>query len=89
MNIILFDNTKQLLPLSYTRPISHFRIGISTIKEKWELYYSNVSVKTVDYLSDKYTCVMKNRNLWINSSILPNDDLIFTNIAFISFLFVV
>ena len=77
MNVILFDSDREnLFPLSYTRPISHFLVGIFTIKEKWELYYSNVSVKTVDYLSDKYTCVMKKRNLWINSSILPNDDLI-------------
>ena len=47
MNIILFDSERiNLYPLSLTRPISNFRIGILTIKEKWELYYKTVSVKT-------------------------------------------
>ena len=38
MNIILFDGIyhKNLLPLTYTRPVSDLRIGILTIKEKWE-----------------------------------------------------
>ena len=76
MNIILFDNTKQLLPLSYTRPISHFRIGISTIKEKWELYFDDVSVQTEEYLSHKFPLNFSEQNLWINSSIIPNDNLV-------------
>ena len=51
MNLILFDkNHSNYLPLSFTRPISFFRIGILTIKEKWQFYYNSVSVKTEDYL---------------------------------------
>ena len=77
MNIILFDTERiNLYPLSLTRPISNFRVGILTIKEKWELYYKTVSVKTEDYLSKKFPCVTKKENLWINSSILPNKDLV-------------
>ena len=38
-NIILFDVYQQhfdLLPLAFTRPVSDIRIGILTIREKWE-----------------------------------------------------
>ena len=77
MNIILFDTeTVNLYPLKLTRPISNFRVGILTIKEKWELYYKTVSFKTEDYLSKKFPCVVMKENLWINSSILPNKDLV-------------
>lgn len=37
MNIILFDDNevrKNLLPLTYTRPIAHLRLGIDTLEEK-------------------------------------------------------
>ena len=55
MNVILFDNDPaNFYPLSFTRPIAEFRIGILTIKEKWEYYYKKVSVKTNPYLSKKY-----------------------------------
>ena len=77
MNVILFDsNRSNFYPLSYTRPISEFRIGILTIKEKWEHYYKNVSVLTEDYLSDKYPIIKKKENLWIDSRILPSKELI-------------
>ena len=77
MNIILFDDDREnLYPLSLTRPISDFRIGISTIKEKWEFYYNDVSVKTDDYLSEKFPIKKKKDNLWINASVLPNKDLV-------------
>ena len=77
MNIILFDDDREnLYPLSFTRPISDFRVGISTIKEKWEFYYNDVSVKTDDYLSGKFPIKTKKDNLWINASVLPNKDLV-------------
>jgi len=77
MNVILFDsNRSNFYPLSYTRPIAEFRIGILTIKEKWEHYYKNVSVSTEDYLADKYPIIKKKENLWIDSSILPSKELI-------------
>ena len=62
MNVILFDkNRNNFYPLSYTRPIAYFRIGILTIKQKWEQYYSSVSVKTEDYLSLKFPLNIKKR----------------------------
>ena len=52
MNIILFDyNRENLLPLTYTRPVSYLRVGIYSIKEKCEFYFDNVYIKTEEYLS--------------------------------------
>jgi len=77
MNVILFDkNRANYYPLSFTRPIAYFRIGILTIKEKWEQYYKSVSVKTEDYLSDKFPNKIVKDNLWINAKIIPSKALI-------------
>lgn len=77
MNVILFDlNRENYYPLSFTRAISDFRIGILTIKEKWEYYYNNISVDTADYLQSRYTYNINEDNLWINSSIIPSSQLV-------------
>ena len=77
MNVILFDtNRDNYYPLSYTRPISYFRVGILTIKEKWETYFKSVSVKTENYLSIKFTCKVEDDNLWVNSKIIPSKSLV-------------
>ena len=77
MNVILFDkNRANYYPLSFTRPIAYFRIGILTIKEKWEQYYDSVSVKTEDYLSVKFPLNMQKDNLWIDARVLPTQGLI-------------
>ncbi len=77
MNTILFDHNREaFLPLTYTRPIADLRIGIVTIKEKWEHYCSFVSVKTEDYLSAKFQITLTNENLWVNAQVLPNQDIV-------------
>ena len=77
MNVILFDNNRvNYYPLSFTRPIAYFRVGIFTIKEKWEQYYKSVSVKTEDYLSAKFALKVQKDNLWIDAKILPSQALI-------------
>ena len=77
MNVILFDNKRaNYYPLSFTRPIGYFRIGILTIKEKWEQYYKSVSVKTEDYLSIKFPLKVQKDNLWIDAKVLPTQALI-------------
>jgi UDP-N-acetylglucosamine diphosphorylase/glucosamine-1-phosphate N-acetyltransferase len=81
MNYILFDEPhvrKQLLPFTFTRPVSEIRIGILTIKEKWErVSGQKVSVSTEKYLSEKYPLVIskKEDNVWINGSIIPTKGL--------------
>jgi UDP-N-acetylglucosamine diphosphorylase/glucosamine-1-phosphate N-acetyltransferase len=82
MRYVLFDDDKRenLLPLAYTRPISEFRIGILTIREKWSKQlgdgYEFVGVKTEDYLQHKYQIDESNVQLWINSSVCPNKEII-------------
>lgn len=77
MNAILFDvDPANYYPLSYTRPISNFRIGILTIKEKWQQYYKNVSVETQSFLKHKYPISIQKDNLWINSKVLPSEELL-------------
>jgi UDP-N-acetylglucosamine diphosphorylase/glucosamine-1-phosphate N-acetyltransferase len=79
-NYILFDtkkNYENLLPLTFTRPVSDLRVGIMTIKEKWEYYFdTSFSVLTQDYMKSKYPTIIKRENILINSSILPDDKII-------------
>lgn len=75
MNYILFDSPvrEHLLPFTFTRPVAEIRIGIMTIKEKWEAYLeSSVSYLTQDYLSVKYPLELKKDNVFIDGSILPD-----------------
>jgi len=72
--MILFDDSSwdNLLPLTFTRPVSELRIGIMTIAEKWE---SDLKTKssplTRDYLRGKYPCGESNDGLYINATLLP------------------
>lgn len=59
MHIVLFDTQvvhDNLLPLSFTRPVSDFRVGILTLREKWERYCpgAEISQRTADYLNPKF-----------------------------------
>ena len=74
-NVILFDDDirDHLLPLTYTKPVGNIRIGIQTIKEKWEkALNAEASHITQDYLSAKYTINIEEKNLVINGSVLPS-----------------
>lgn len=75
MNIILFDDEARagLLPLTFTRPISELRIGILTIRAKWQKYIDgNYSWLTEKYLSEKYPKKVGPKNIFINGSVSPN-----------------
>ena len=79
MNYILFDGPSRnnLLPFTFTRPVSDIRIGILTIREKWEKYLgATTTTVTEDYLSDKYPMVEMDQNVMINGSVCPNFDLV-------------
>ncbi len=79
MNYILFDGTvrNNLLPFTFTRPVADIRIGILTIREKWEKYLSNTTTTiTEDYLSEKYPMVELEENVLINASFLPTQKLV-------------
>lgn len=81
MNYILFDGSvrNQLLPFTYTRPVADIRIGILTIREKWEKYLgSTTTTVTEDYLSNKWPLVELENNILINASFLPSQKLVDT-----------
>ena len=79
MNYILFDGTvrESLLPFTYTKPVADLRIGILTIREKWEKYLGfTTTTITEDYLEEKYPMVEMPENIMINAAFLPTDDLV-------------
>jgi UDP-N-acetylglucosamine diphosphorylase/glucosamine-1-phosphate N-acetyltransferase len=78
MNYILFDGNvrNQLLPFTYTRPIAEIRVGILTIREKWERFLGTTTTTvTEDYLSEKYPMVEMEQNILINASFIPSETL--------------
>ncbi len=79
MNYILFDGPHRnaLLPFTFTRPVADIRVGILTIREKWEkhLGYTTTTI-TEEYLSDKWPMVEMENNVMINASFLPTEILV-------------
>jgi len=79
MNIVLFDDQHRsnLLPLAFTRPIADFRVGITTIREKWEAALERTSsTYTESYLSKKFPLDLDSENLFINGSVFPSLELV-------------
>lgn len=79
MNYILFDGNvrNQLLPFTYTKPVADLRVGIMTIREKWEhLLGSTTSTVTEEYLSEKWPMVELEENVMINASYIPSEALV-------------
>lgn len=76
MNYILFDGPVRtaLLPFTFTRPVADIRIGILTIREKWEKYlgYTTTTI-TEEYLMEKFPMVEMEENVLINAAYLPNE----------------
>jgi len=78
MNIILFDSEARdhLLPLTATRPMGELRLGILTLREKWERYFrATASYITQDYLRDKFPIHIESENMVINAGVIPNQSL--------------
>lgn len=79
MNYILFDGDVRnaLLPFTYTKPVADIRIGILTIREKWESYLGlTTTTITEEYLEEKYPMVEMEENILINASFLPTKHLV-------------
>ena len=79
MNFILFDSSvrNSLLPFTFTRPVADIRIGVLTIREKWEKFlgFTTTSI-TEEYLEVKYPMVELDKNILINASFLPTKSLV-------------
>jgi UDP-N-acetylglucosamine diphosphorylase/glucosamine-1-phosphate N-acetyltransferase len=79
MNYILFDSDVRnaLLPFTYTRPVADIRVGILTIREKWEKHLGlTTTTITEEYLEEKYPMVEMEHNVLINASFIPTNALV-------------
>ncbi|MEL6561135.1 MAG: GlmU family protein [Bacteroidota bacterium] len=81
MSTTLFDlpeNRVKLLPFTYTRPVCEIRVGILTIREKWEkVLDEDCQVLTDPYLESKYPQPeLQVGDLLINSIFCPNASLV-------------
>lgn len=77
-NIVLFDDKtvrENLLPLSFTRPLADLRVGINTIKTKWQhVIKGQYSYLTVDYLQKKFPVTIsddEDANIFIAGHVCP------------------
>jgi len=78
MKTILFDGAGhvQLQPLTFTKPVAELRIGILTIKEKWEHYLSEqIGIRTAPYLASKFDNIATETDCGILAGLLPTEDL--------------
>lgn len=76
MNLVLFDlytDWANLLPLTATRSIADCKIGILSIKDKWEKYTGVLpQIFTQKYLQEKYPYAVKEEAVFVSSKVLPN-----------------
>ncbi|MFN3918152.1 MAG: GlmU family protein [Flavobacteriales bacterium] len=76
---ILFDGIahKSLRPFTFMKPVSQLRIGMLTIKEKWNIYLGEeVGIRTADYLHELFPSSEVQHALGINAALLPNKKLV-------------
>ena len=74
-HLVLFDGIERnnLLPLAATRALADFRVGILTIREKWEKHlHMPADILTQKYLQPKYQYKQKDKSVFINACILPD-----------------
>lgn len=80
MNLILFDSKairENLLPFTFTRPVSGIRVGISTIAQKWEVAFDRApSFLVQDYLKTTFPLSIAASNVLINGGVCPDDELV-------------
>ncbi|MCC5932152.1 MAG: glucose-1-phosphate thymidylyltransferase [Cyclobacteriaceae bacterium] len=76
MNISLVDlplHRTDLMPLTYTRPVSELRVGILTLTEKWKFYGAEeISWITEPYLRKKFPLKSSNETIVINGALCPS-----------------
>lgn len=79
MNIVLIDeeqNWRNLLPFCFTRPVSEIRIGILSLREKWELLLNaSCTYVTQPYLSAKFSLLETPEQVVIASAVCANKSL--------------
>lgn len=87
IQLVMFDDSYRdaLKPLSATRPVCDFRIGILTIREKWEKHLKSESTTStsshLENWNSPFSLDPTKNHLWINSRVLPNPELCFEVLA--------
>ncbi len=80
--IVLFDTEavhNDLLPLSYTRPVAAFRLGIRTLREQWEdIMPGDYCYRPVEFQVDKFgTCDASAADLlFVAGNLIPEESLV-------------
>jgi UDP-N-acetylglucosamine diphosphorylase/glucosamine-1-phosphate N-acetyltransferase len=82
MQLVLADDQHRdhLLPFTFTRPVADLRVGILTIRRKWEILLgfqpdSSASL-TRSYLSLKYPSGSDSNCLFVNGALLPDESVL-------------
>lgn len=79
-NYILLDDPtiwRQLLPLTYLRPVSGLRLGLARLSETWQLLLGkSVSFKTEPHLQTTYRPFVGMDNTAVYSHFVPNETLV-------------
>lgn len=71
-----------LKPFTLTRPVATLRVGICTLREKWEMCLSEhidhrgSSYLTMPYLQAKYSLTIEEKNLVLNPAVCPDASLV-------------
>ena len=80
MNYILVDiDSNRFLPFTFTRPVCDIRIGILTIRQKWEKYLGNeLFCITAEHLKQKFPLNFNSscNSIVINGAVCPDDVLL-------------
>ncbi|MFV0248867.1 MAG: GlmU family protein [Tenacibaculum sp.] len=79
MNYILFDSKARnaLLPFTFTKPVADIRVGILSLREKWEKHLTaSTSTITEKYLEQKYPATYSEANILLNATIIPTKPLV-------------
>ncbi len=77
MQYTLIDlHYKALLPLTFSRPVSHLLIGMDRVIDKWEEHLGQKpGICTAAHLSDVYPCSEVAEGIYINASLIPTNEL--------------
>lgn len=78
MAYILFDqHSRSLLPLTYARPVSHLRIGIDRIVDKWKRHLNQTpGISTAKHLREIFPNATPVEGIYINASVCPTEALV-------------
>lgn len=80
--IVLFDTESvhaDLLPISYTRPVAAFRLGVRTLREQWEeIMPGEYFYRPVEFQQDKFgTCPAGAEDLlFVAGNLVPDERLV-------------